>query len=85
VFIHGLHGGRTKTWTKNETLWPAELLPKETPSARILTYGYDANVVHFWSRPAENRIDAFSNAFFSQLTNNRSAADAVGYGHVLAI
>jgi hypothetical protein len=49
-----------------------------------LTYGYDANVVHFWSRPAENRIDVVSNALFSELTNNRSAADAVCDGHGLA-
>ena len=67
-----------KTWTKEDVLWPDELLPKEVPTARILSYGYDANVVHFWSRPADNRIDAISNSFFSQLTNNRSAAEAVG-------
>ncbi|KAF9884479.1 hypothetical protein FE257_001740 [Aspergillus nanangensis] len=76
VFVHGLHGGRTKTWTKDDVLWPEELLPGDVPSARILTYGYDANVAHFWSRPADNKIDTFSNAFFSQLTNNRSEVDA---------
>ncbi|KAL6405839.1 hypothetical protein AUP68_10978 [Ilyonectria robusta] len=79
VFIHGLMGHRTKTWTKNDVLWPDELLPNKIPTARILTFGYDANIVHFWSRPAENRVDVISNSFFSQLTNNRSAVDAVGY------
>lgn len=72
-------GHRTKTWTKNDVLWPDELLPKKMPTARIMTFGYDADIVHFWSRPAENRVDVISNSFFSQLMNNRSAADAVCY------
>ncbi|KFA80265.1 hypothetical protein S40288_04571, partial [Stachybotrys chartarum IBT 40288] len=76
VFIHGPNGGRTKTWTTNGTLWPEDFLPKTIPTARILTFGYDANIVHFWSRPAENRIDAFSNSFLSQLRDNRATADA---------
>jgi protein SERAC1 len=31
--------------------WPEELLSQDIPDARIITYGYDADVVH-WTRPA---------------------------------
>ena len=39
---------------KETTLWPKELLPKRIPRARILTFGYDADVYHFWSKPASD-------------------------------
>ena len=39
---------------KDTTLWPKELLPKKIPRARILTFGYDADVYHFWSKPASD-------------------------------
>lgn len=49
VFVHGLMGNRETTWTKNEeglgsVMWPRDLLPKEFPNARIITWGYDADV-----------------------------------------
>jgi hypothetical protein len=39
VFVHGLYGGRQKTWTKREwtTLWPRDLLSKDVEIARIMT------------------------------------------------
>jgi hypothetical protein len=74
-----------KTWTTNDTLWPEEFLPKALPTARILTFGYDANILHFWSQPAENRIDDLSNSFFSHLRDNRTIADAVSDNRPIAI
>lgn len=48
VFVHGLEGHAESTWTseKNGVFWPARLLPPvlEEVKARILVYGYDANV-----------------------------------------
>jgi len=44
VAIHGLDGHRTESWTAgNNILWLRDLLPDKVPTARILTYGYDAN------------------------------------------
>lgn len=34
---------------KHNTFWPAEFLPVAFPSARILTWGYDSKVSHFFS------------------------------------
>ncbi|KAF2205149.1 hypothetical protein GQ43DRAFT_453291 [Delitschia confertaspora ATCC 74209] len=45
VFIHGLTGNREKTWTHH------------FPNARIMTLGYDADVVHFWTIASSNQLD----------------------------
>ncbi|QDS71849.1 hypothetical protein FKW77_009950 [Venturia effusa] len=76
VFIHGLHGNAIKTWTheskgRGSICWPRDFLPSEISSARILFFGYDAHLAHFWGRPADNRIDTFSNDFFERLNNLR--------------
>jgi hypothetical protein len=44
VAIHGLDGHCKNSWTAdNGVLWLRDLLPDQIPSARILTYGYDAD------------------------------------------
>jgi hypothetical protein len=52
VLIHGLNGDPRKTWTaKNGVFWPTELLPITLKSARarILVYGYNADVYAYGS------------------------------------
>ncbi|OBT58224.1 hypothetical protein VE04_01766 [Pseudogymnoascus sp. 24MN13] len=50
VFIHGLDplntlDHATKTWTaEGGIMWPRDLLPTKLPRARILLFGYNANV-----------------------------------------
>ncbi|OIW33004.1 hypothetical protein CONLIGDRAFT_570241, partial [Coniochaeta ligniaria NRRL 30616] len=44
VFVHGLNGGRLSTWTMNGVLWPQSLLLPKIPNARILTFGYNADL-----------------------------------------
>lgn len=50
VLVHGLNGHPRGTWTaKNGVFWPSELLPVSLKSAqaRILVYGYNADVYTF--------------------------------------
>ncbi|OQE35114.1 hypothetical protein PENCOP_c014G06499, partial [Penicillium coprophilum] len=45
VAVHGLGGHRIRTWThKSQCYWLGDLLPVDIPDARIMTFGYDANV-----------------------------------------
>ncbi|KAI4157009.1 MAG: hypothetical protein LQ342_008553, partial [Letrouitia transgressa] len=46
VFVHGLRGDRESTWTKDGVIWPQELLSKDVPKSRILSFGYDSRIVH---------------------------------------
>jgi hypothetical protein len=46
IAVHGLGGHPVKTWTHEESgvFWLKDLLPKDLPTARIFTFGYDARV-----------------------------------------
>jgi hypothetical protein len=45
-FVHGVTGNSRKTWTHPETkrFWP-DFVAKDFPQARIITFGYDANII----------------------------------------
>lgn len=59
VFVHGLNGDPRQTWTSknNGLFWPSQLLPVSLKSAqaRILVYGYNADVYTFGSNKAGPR------------------------------
>ncbi|KAJ6035826.1 Alpha/Beta hydrolase protein [Penicillium herquei] len=46
VFLHGLRGNITKTWTKDGVLWPKDLLPQDVERSRIFLFGYDSGITH---------------------------------------
>ncbi|KAJ5253144.1 hypothetical protein N7489_003554 [Penicillium chrysogenum] len=58
VFIHGLTGDREATWTARGATepWPKTLLPSILPTARVLTFGYDACVVDWRGLVSQNFI-----------------------------
>lgn len=44
VFVHGLAGDLTKTWTHPSGVqWPRHLLKVERPLTRVMAYGYDGS------------------------------------------
>ncbi|KAI5457511.1 hypothetical protein BGZ63DRAFT_80114 [Mariannaea sp. PMI_226] len=45
VAVHGLNGGRWSTWSKEDVMWLNNLLPAKLPTARIMTFGYNADLV----------------------------------------
>ncbi|KAL8655797.1 MAG: hypothetical protein Q9226_002908 [Calogaya cf. arnoldii] len=51
-FVHGILGGNISTCClKDKGLcWPRDLLPRDLPVARILSFGYDADIAQFWSK-----------------------------------
>jgi hypothetical protein len=52
--------GRTSIaiqWYSSCFLSSKQLLSKDFPRARIMTFGYDADVVRFWTLASSNRVD----------------------------
>ncbi|KAK2690708.1 hypothetical protein QWA68_010615 [Fusarium oxysporum] len=50
VAIHGLGGHAYKTWREGEKLWLRDFLPHDVPTARVLTFGYNAGVAFTQSK-----------------------------------
>ncbi|KAF8519406.1 hypothetical protein BU17DRAFT_47785, partial [Hysterangium stoloniferum] len=70
VAIHGLDGHREASFTApNGVLWLRDLLPEALPTARILTYGYDART-HSENRSSQTLYD-LSTDFVGKLSNFR--------------
>lgn len=75
VFLHGLTGHREKTWTAEGATepWPKLLLASDIPNARILAYGYDADVVR-WTRPVgQNTVREHAQNLVNDLCDFRSS------------
>ncbi|KAK5628877.1 hypothetical protein RRF57_004592 [Xylaria bambusicola] len=84
VFVHGLGGDRTETWTwKNQyrtQFWPQTLLPKDCPTARIMSFGYNADFAHFYPQSPktvapELTIDNYSTSLLQALAGLREKSD----------
>ena len=75
VFVHGLNGSPDKTWMseKRKVFWPSQLLPPflEDEKARILVYGYDADVVAFTDGASRDRIHNHAENLIQTLAANR--------------
>ncbi|KAI1084843.1 hypothetical protein F5B20DRAFT_223057 [Whalleya microplaca] len=68
VFVHGLGGGSIHTWSKDEILWPRDLLPKQEPfhKAAIHTFGYDSD----FKKSSTLNIQDFSQSLLNSMVNN---------------
>jgi pimeloyl-ACP methyl ester carboxylesterase len=76
-FVHGLTGNRTTTWTSRSShgnhqdpFWP-NLLANEFPKARVLTYGYDVDVVRLFETTNGNGLRGHSESFLHDLSYAR--------------
>jgi pimeloyl-ACP methyl ester carboxylesterase len=78
LFIHGLTGHREKTWTKGEAEpWPKSLLPRDLPTARIIMYGYDADILRLTDKNVgQNTIQDHAKNLINDLCALRK--DAIG-------
>jgi hypothetical protein len=79
IFVHGLTGNRETTWTYNKTLfWPRDLLAKELHNARILTFGYDADVIGLLNIAGSNTIRDHGKSLAQDLAMLRLRSQSVG-------
>jgi hypothetical protein len=56
VFVHGLGGHLIKTWQKDGTVWPRDLLPCDAKQARIMTFRYETDVSQFFGAWSDSGI-----------------------------
>jgi hypothetical protein len=77
VFVHGLNGHPLDTWKKAEVVWPRDLLPVDAPHARIMSFGYDANVVNFFSVASHSSIFQHAQNLLQDLQRERRTPDEV--------
>ncbi|KAI9462631.1 fungal fruit body lectin-domain-containing protein [Russula earlei] len=64
VAIHGLNGHAFDSWTVDDVMWLRDLLPAQVPDARVLLYGYNANIIQDASR---SRIQEHARLFIKLL------------------
>jgi hypothetical protein len=81
VFVHGLNGDPKTTWTHgNGVFWPEKLLPDavKRAQARILTYGYNANVYAFskGTSASSDYLHQHAQTMVQSLVTDRYNADA---------
>lgn len=73
VFIHGLTGSAYSTWLHRDsgTHWPRDLLKSDLSHARIMTFGYDADIARFWGQAAQDGISGYANDLLGKLARKR--------------
>jgi pimeloyl-ACP methyl ester carboxylesterase len=64
------------TWTNSSNQnWAESFLPFDFPQARIMTYGYDADVVRLWTNASANRLRDHGKSLAASLIDRRSTED----------
>jgi hypothetical protein len=73
VFVHGLTGSAYSTWLHkgNGTHWPRDLIKDDIKDARVMTFGYDADVARFWHQTAQDGISGYANDLLGKLARKR--------------
>lgn len=77
--MHGLTGNSRETWSERSTqlYWPADLLPNDVTDARILSFGYDADIVNFWSPASQNSVSSHAQNLNGRLEQLRAIDESV--------
>ena len=78
IFVHGLTGDSYHTWLEAESgiYWPVHLLSNDVPDARIMTYGYDADVTKFLGPVSQNNLRDHDEALLGELAGVRPEDDS---------
>ena len=77
VFVHGLGGHLYNTWSKNGVFWPRDLLSRDVQNVRIITFGYDSDVVKFFGRVNRNHIHDHARTLIGDLRRCRKKGNEV--------
>ena len=83
IFLHGITGNAHTTWLHKQSgvHWPRDLLHIDIKNARIMVWGYDADVASFWGNAVHNRLREHAKNLMGDLARQREDTDSVR--HVL--
>ncbi|KAJ7353680.1 hypothetical protein DFH08DRAFT_692107 [Mycena albidolilacea] len=76
VALHGLNGHAFRSWEyrnpsgKESFMWLRDYLPEQVPEARVMTYGYNANM---YSDISTGRLRMFTKTFLQELRYMRES------------
>ncbi|MCJ1457769.1 hypothetical protein MMC28_008138 [Mycoblastus sanguinarius] len=73
IFVHGLRGHPLKTWTKDNVVWPRDLLKAKIQNARIMSWGYDAQVANFFDKSGQCSIFDHAQQLLQDISMERTA------------
>ena len=78
IFVHGLTGDSYDTWLEVESgiYWPVHLLSNDIPDARIMTFGYDADVTKLLGPVSQNNLRDHASALLGGLAVVRPEDDS---------
>lgn len=88
VFVHGLTGNALDTWTfqqrdkkeDKKICWPRDVLPQVRNDIRVIVFGYDADVAHWFTRAASDTLEDHCNNLLLDLKNHRTDSESVRSG-----
>jgi hypothetical protein len=85
VFVHGLTGDAFNTWLEDKfgIYWPLDLLGNDLPNARIMTFGYDADVMHAKGPISQNNLEDNAETLLNDLAGER--VRLVRCSHILTL
>ncbi|KAI4191618.1 MAG: hypothetical protein LQ350_008751, partial [Teloschistes chrysophthalmus] len=72
-FVHGLTGDRESTWMHRNGTSTLDLMRAHYPTARIIAYGYDANVIGLWKNASGEGLRGHGKALAYAISNSRSS------------
>jgi hypothetical protein len=74
IFVHGLTGDSYNTWLQPTSgiYWPVQLLSKDISDARIMAFGYDADVTKFLGPVGQNNLRDHASNLLAELAARRA-------------
>ncbi|KAI1416004.1 hypothetical protein F5Y13DRAFT_186857 [Hypoxylon sp. FL1857] len=78
LFIHGLTGDSFRTWyhSSSGVYWPRDFISKSLPDARVMTFGYDADVTNLFGAVGQGTLQSYAETLVAQLTALRRDEDS---------
>jgi len=65
--------------SSDTVFWPADILPDDYPNVRILTYGYDSHVSHYFKGPANKlNLSQLGRGLLNRVVGERCRSKASG-------